>query len=104
MVGAPGPVPYTSGYTVHDYILLAGGFDEVHADKNAVYLVDENDVRTRVGITDVVPGGSHIQVDPKLIYTADETVKTVFIATAWVTSIISVITTVYNFLVKVGIL
>lgn len=97
MVASPGRVPYTSGFTVNDYVLLAGGLDPRRASTQALYLVDDTGDRTRVDRGDVVPRGSTIFVGRKMLFFVDDTVQNVLVGAAWVTSGIAVITAVVEF-------
>ncbi len=92
-----GAVKYVPGYSVSDYLLLAGGIDENRAARNSIYLLDETGGRTGVALTDTIEPGSHIYVGKKWLFTADQTVQNVLVTTAWVTAIISVVTTVLQF-------
>ena len=97
-VASPGRIPYTSGYSVNDYILLAGGFDRRRASTHAIYLVDENGRRSNVDRIDVVPRGSTIHVGRKLFFFVDDTFQNIFLGAAWITSSIAVVTAVVQFL------
>ena len=96
-VNRPGAIPYTPGYDVADYLLLAGGLVENLANPKGIYLVDETGSRSPLVTTDTVEPGSLIHVDKKWLFAADQTVQNVLITTAWVTSIVTVVTTILNF-------
>ena len=96
-VGAPGAVPYVPGYSVSDYLMRAGGVDENRANTNAIDLLDATGGKTAVTMEDTVAPGSHIHVGKKWLFAADQTIQNVFITTAWVTSVLSIVTTVIQF-------
>lgn len=98
MVANPGPVIHTAGYTVSDYLLRAGGIIENSGRSDKVFLMDERGKKTMpLSPTDLVAAGSHIHVDKKWLFAADQTVQNVFITTAWVTNIILITTTIVDF-------
>jgi polysaccharide biosynthesis/export protein len=96
-VGAPGAVPYVPGYSVSDYLMRAGGVDENRANTKAIDLLDATGGKTAVTMEDTVAPGSHIHVGKKWLFAADQTIQNVFITTAWVTSVLSIVTTVIQF-------
>ena len=97
-VTRPGAVEFMPGYSVADYLLLSGGIDVNQADFKKIYLIDESGNRERIEETDAVTPGSHIYVDKKWLFATDRTFQNIFIATAWVTTIVTVVTTVWDFI------
>jgi len=97
-VGNPGAVEHQPGYSVADYLLLSGGMDENEGDVDKIYLLDESGNRERIQTTDPVEPGSHIHVGKKWLFISDQTMQNVFITTAWVTTIVTVVTTVWEFI------
>ena len=66
---------------------------------NGIYLVDNTGDRSKLAPTDIVEPGSLIYVDKKWLFAADQTVQNILITTTWVTSIITVVSTVWNFVI-----
>ena len=98
MVQRPGAVSFTAGYSVGDYLLKAGGVIENSARRDAMFLLDERGRRiTKLEPTDLIEAGSHIHVDKKWLFAADQAVQNALITTVWVTNIILVVTTVWDF-------
>ena len=98
-INNPGAFPHTPGMTVGAYLLLAGGLDDNQANRNGIYLVDDTGGKTKLAQTDVVEPGSLIFVEKKWLFAADQTVQNILITTTWITSIITVVTTVLNFVI-----
>ncbi len=98
MVVSPGRVSYRSGYTVNDYILLAGGFDPRRASAQALFLVNDRGRRRATKRDAVVPRGSTIYVGRKMLFFVDDTVQNILLGAAWVTSTIAVVTSVVQFI------
>ncbi len=97
-VSNAGSFPFQEGRTVSEYILLAGGIDRERGSLNAVYSVDENGNRTRISIDDTVEPGERIYVDLNTWTATQQTFSDIFIVTGWVTSIIGVTITVWDFI------
>jgi protein involved in polysaccharide export with SLBB domain len=84
----PGAVRFSPSFTVSDYIVAAGGIDQVSGDVNAVYFVNGSGVRTRAGMTDSVLPGTIIFVDKNWWYISQDVLKNIQIITAFTTVII----------------
>ncbi len=97
-VNNPGAVEYLPGYSVADYLMLSGGIDENEGDTKKIYLLDESGNRQHIKANDSVEPGSHIHIGKKWLFTTDQTVQNIFITTAWVTTIVTVVTTVWDFI------
>lgn len=97
-VNSPGAVEHQTGYSVADYLLLSGGMDENEGDGDKIYLLDESGNRERIQTTDSVEPGSHIHVGKKWLFMTDRTMQNIFITTAWVTTIVTAVTTVWEFI------
>jgi polysaccharide biosynthesis/export protein len=96
----PGAVPYTPGYLVSDYLLLSGGINPNTAKTDALFLVDETGGQTPLGITDTVEAGSHVYVERKWLFSTDQNVQNTLIAAAWVTSTITIVGAVIDFIIS----
>ena len=97
----PGAFTFLEGSTIYDYILLAGGITENKGDPNGIFLIDENKKRTSVETTDTVSPGDHIYVSQKFLFQSDQFVQNLLITTGWVTAIIAVVNTVWDFIDRV---
>ncbi len=103
-VANPGAEPYQSDLTVADYLLYAGGIDENTANPKGLYLISLDGKRTKVTPTDTVPPGSNLYVAKKPLFQTNQFFQNFFLTTGWVTSIISAVTIIYNFLVLIKVL
>jgi protein involved in polysaccharide export with SLBB domain len=95
-VNNPGAFDYANGYTVNDYILLAGGIVENRGDPDGLFKIDENGSRVSVKPEDNVKPGDHIYVSKKILFQSDRFVQNLLITTGWVTAIIAVVNTVWD--------
>ena len=96
-VNRPGATAYTPGYSVADYLLLSGGIDVNRGNPEKIYFITESGFKLPAQLTSTVEPGSHIFVDKKWLFSADEAVQNFFITTAWVTTIVAAVTTVLDF-------
>ena len=95
-VNNPGAFDYANGYTVNDYILLAGGIVENNGDPDGLFKIGENGSRISVKPEDDVKPGDHIYVSKKILFQSDRFVQNLLITTGWVTAIIAVVNTVWD--------
>jgi polysaccharide biosynthesis/export protein len=100
-VNDPGAYTFMEGSTVYDYLLLAGGVTENKGDPNGIFLIDENKKRTAVETTDPVSPGDHIYISQKFLFQSDQFIQNLLITTGWVTAIIAVVNTVWDFIDRV---
>jgi protein involved in polysaccharide export with SLBB domain len=91
-VRSPGAVPFNGGFTVADYILAAGGFSEETANPNAIFSVDEDGRRTRIGPKNVPTPGTHIHVAKNLWTQTKFNVGEVLVLASWITTIAAAVT------------
>jgi protein involved in polysaccharide export with SLBB domain len=96
-VSSPGSFPFTSGYTVGDYLELAGGVDPEDGSPNQLFFAEPDGSRTRVGVDTPVPIGANIYVGRSGWGQAKKTFNDVFTVTGWVTGIIGVATAIIEF-------
>jgi protein involved in polysaccharide export with SLBB domain len=97
-VNGPGAVPYRPGYSVSDYLLLSGGIHPNRGNPNRTFFVNELGEMERTQLTAHVKPGAHIHVDERWLFAADQSVQNFFITTAWVTTIVTTVTTVLDFI------
>lgn len=97
-VNLPGAVAYTPGYSVADYLLLSGGIDPIRGNLGKIYFLAESGSRQSAELTSPVEPGAHIYVGKKWLFAADDVAQNVFITTAWVTTIVTAVTTVLDFI------
>ncbi len=95
-VNNPGAFDYVNGYTVYDYILLAGGITENTGDPNGLFKIDKLGTRISVKAEDDIQPGDHIYVSKKVLFRSDRFVQNLLITTGWVTAIIAVVNTVWD--------
>lgn len=100
-VNKPGTYTYMEGKTVYDYLLLAGGVMENKGNPKGIFLLDENKNRTPLETSDAVKPGDHIYVSKKFLFQSDQFIQNLLITTGWVTAIIAVINTVWDFVDRV---
>ena len=96
-VNAPGAFVFTSGYTVADYLRLAGGLKEQDGSANRIYFAEVDGSLTRVDLDTPVPVGTSIYADRSAWGRAKLAFDNVFTVTGWVTGIIGVTTVIINF-------
>ncbi|MFW5689799.1 MAG: SLBB domain-containing protein, partial [Spirochaetota bacterium] len=96
-VNAPGGFAFTSGYTVGDYLELAGGVDEENGSADQLFFAEPDGSLTRVGIDSPVPIGANIYVGRSAWGEAQRTFENIFTVTGWVTGIIGVATVIIEF-------
>ena len=96
-VNAPGAFPFTSGYFVRDYLRLAGWIDIERGSLDDISIVDLEGNATPVTLDSAVPAGSTIYVGQNRWTTTREFFDNFFIATGWVTGIITVATAIIGF-------
>ncbi len=99
-VGAPGAVPYRPGYSVADYLLLSGGIDPNRGNPDKIFLVSESGSKKPTTLTAQVEPGTHLHVEKRWLFAADQSVQNFFITTAWVTTIVTTVTTVLDFILN----
>ncbi|MEW5817712.1 MAG: SLBB domain-containing protein [Spirochaetota bacterium] len=97
-VAKPGSFDFIAGLQVSDYLLQAGGIDEVEGDPNKIYLMQEKGRKKLVKVTDPVHPGDHIHVNKNTLYVTNQFFTNFFIATGWATGIFTLIQTTYNFI------
>lgn len=97
----PGAYTYMEGKTVYDYLLLAGGITENQGDPKGIFLLDADGNRTRIKTTDSVHPGDHIFISKKLLFQSDQFVQNLLITTGWITAIIAVVNTVWDFIERI---
>ncbi len=100
-VNNPDAYDYMNGKTVFDYLLLAGGITENEGDPNGIFFVDEKGKKTKVKTTDSVSPGDNIFVAKKFLFKSDQFVSNLLITTGWITAIIAVVNTIWNFIDRV---
>lgn len=95
---ASGSFPYTSGYTVGDYIAMAGGLDEENAGINQLYFAESDGTLTRVDLETEVPIGARVHVGRSAWAETKQLFSDIFTVTGWVTGILGVATAVVEFI------
>ena len=95
--------PFTSGYTVGDYLELAGGVDPDQGSPNRLFFAEPDGTLQRVQIDTPVPIGTNIYVGRSAWGQAQHAFGNFFTVTGWVTGIISVATAVIGFAQLLGL-
>jgi protein involved in polysaccharide export with SLBB domain len=85
-------VPFNGGFTVADYILAAGGFNEETANPNAIFVLDEDGRRTRIGPEEVPTPGTHLHIAKNLWTQTKFNVGEVLVLASWITTIAAAVT------------
>ena len=96
-VTTAGAFPFTSGYTVGDYLELAGGVSE-DGTFNELFFAESDGTLTRVDVDTPVPIGANIYVGRDGLARASKFFGDFFMVTGWVTGIMGLVTTVINFI------
>ena len=102
-VRSQGTFPFTSGYTVGDYLELAGGVDPDQGSPNRLFFAEADGTMQRVEIDTPVPIGTSIYVGRSAWGQAQHSFGNFFTVTGWVTGIISVATAIIGFAQLVGL-
>jgi len=102
-VSSPGAFPYSGGFTVQDYILLAGGADPDKGNPEGAFLILDSKDKKDVELTETVKPGSIIHVPLSPLYQADKVFQKFMITVGWITAIIVATNTIYDFGGKIGI-
>jgi polysaccharide biosynthesis/export protein len=95
--------PFTSGYTVADYLELAGGVDPDRGSPNRLFFAEPDGTMHRVDIDTPVPIGTNIYVGRSAWGQAQHAFGNFFTVTGWVTGIISVATAIIGFAQLLGL-
>ncbi|HKJ85537.1 MAG TPA: SLBB domain-containing protein, partial [Spirochaetia bacterium] len=101
-VNSAGAFPFTSGYTVGDYLELAGGVDEENGSPARLFFAEPDGTRTRVEVSTPVPIGASIHVGRSAWGRTKQAFADVFTVTGWITGIIGVVTVIIEFVELVG--
>lgn len=96
-VNAPGSFGFTSGYTVRDYIELAGGVDQVDGNPDRVSFRAADGELTAVTYATPVEPGTTIYIDRNGWAASKQFFGNVFTVTGWVTGIVGVATAILEF-------
>ncbi len=99
----PDTFPFTSGYTVGDYIELAGGVDPENGSPNRLFFAEPDGSMRRVDIDTPVPIGTNIFVGRSAWGQTKHAFGNFFTVTGWVTGIIGVATAIINFAQLLGV-
>lgn len=102
-VASPGSFPYSGGFTVQDYILLAGGADPDKGNPEGAFLILDSQEKKDIGLSETVKPGSIIFVPQSPLYQADKVFQNFMITIGWITAIIVAANTIYDFGGKIGI-
>ena len=98
LVNSPGAFSFTSGYTVGDYLELAGGVDEENGSANQLFFAEPDGSLARVTVDTPVPIGANIYVGRSAWGQAQQTFDDIFTFTGWITGIIGVATVIVEFI------
>ncbi|MFW6288781.1 MAG: SLBB domain-containing protein [Spirochaetota bacterium] len=96
-VNSAGAFAFTSGYTVGDYLELAGGVDEENGSPNRLFFAEPDGSLTRVDVSTPVPIGTNIYVGRSGWGRTKQAFSDLFTVTGWITGIIGVATVVIEF-------
>ncbi len=97
-VANPGAVPFSSGYTVADYILASGGIDTETGDPNGIYFVDEKGNRRKASLTDEVSPGNVIFVEKNAWTKTQKMFDNIVVVTGFITSVITFTNLILDFI------
>jgi protein involved in polysaccharide export with SLBB domain len=96
-VNSPDAFAFTSGYTVADYLELAGGIVEQDGSAGRLFFAEPDGSLTRVELDTPVPVGTSIYVGRSGWGETKRAFDNVFTVTGWITGIIGVATAVVQF-------
>ncbi len=98
LVNAPGTFRFISGYSVADYLTLAGGIEPENGSHDRIYFQAPDGELTDVAMNTPVPPGTTVFVDRNIWGGSKQFFTNVFVVTGWITGIISAATAVINFI------
>ncbi|NOY10110.1 MAG: hypothetical protein GXP33_14855 [Spirochaetes bacterium] len=93
----PGAFSYSSGYTVSDYLLAAGGINPDTGDKNKIFFVDNKGSRKHALLTSEVHPGDLIYVDKTSWIQTQKIFDNIVVITTFTTALITVTNLILNF-------